>query len=965
MSLVAQTPQPSLAWQFDGTLGPYIGTVSSTTQRGTLNYVPGKYISALNIQNPTGTTSNSINWNFGTQTFSIDNGFSFSCWVRFNDLSYLTVIQQFITFYNGTSNALRIQLNVTQGLMQFQFTDSASSKNVNMFTPVAGTWYHLTCVGSNGNITAYLNGSTSYGPLAYVQSGITFNNASLGLATSSTIFPVTNADFDDFRVFNQALSAAQVNAIYQAQGMPSRGLQFNAGSNPYGVGGTVTTSGGNRIHTYTSVGSDKFTCFQSGYVQLLVIAGGGGGGGNGNLSQPGGGGGAGEVFYSASYSITPGTYTVTVGDGGAGGLGNNGSAGINGSSSVFGSISANGGGYGGQYVAGGSATVGSGGSGGGGARAQNGAASVLTAGGQGNTGGNSVTGAAGAGGGGAGSVGGSTSTTTGGTGGSGVAYSISGSSVTYGAGGNGGNRTDANPGATGTTNRGNGGGGAGGNTSVSANGGKGGSGIVIVSYATTVSVNSLPSMFGYPLFSQLSSAATSSAVGAFSLRAVNGLSTGGTAKAVQVARGAIGTFPPSALSSTAMTGQTVSGITYTVSSSTSAAGPSTPNGWNAFDKITGTNVSNYWQAQYSPAVYNTSTGVYTGSQSLGGYSGEWLKLRLSVAICLTSYSIQNRSDVLIAPKTWVLLGSNDGTNWSLVDSQIGITFGLGETKTFTTTSSVTFTYFAVVIAVTNGTYGSTCISEWVLFNNAATQDFYADRLGNLLTAPVVGQSLANWLGGATGYVTTWYDQSGRGNNATQATAANQPIIQRATKGPGYACVYTGNQWVSFGTLSTFQGTPFCISAVVTRTSNVANNGIIGLGTTSSGFTLSIEPLSATQDRFRTDFRKTTSFNFTYGIPVYVTGEGPLYPLCDYSSGFVNRIYSKAGTPAISGNGVDFLNTALTYIPSIGLSNARAPPNYYIGEIYEVLVFTNSLYDLDTSGGLVTQIYNNQLSAYGT
>jgi hypothetical protein len=228
MSLVAQTPQPSLSWQFDSTTGPYIGSVSSTTQRGTLNYTtPGKYISALNIQNPTGTTSNSINWNFGTQTYSIDAGFSFSCWVRFNDLSYLTVVQQFITFYNGTSNPLRIQIS-TGGLMQTQFTDSTVNlKSVNMFTPVTGTWYHLTCVGSNGNITVYLNGTTTYGPLAYVQSGITFNNASLGLATSSTIFPVTNADFDDFRVFNTALTATQVQSIYAAQGMPSRGVYSN------------------------------------------------------------------------------------------------------------------------------------------------------------------------------------------------------------------------------------------------------------------------------------------------------------------------------------------------------------------------------------------------------------------------------------------------------------------------------------------------------------------------------------------------------------------------------------------------------------------------------------------------------------------------------------------------------------------------------------------------------------------
>ena len=51
-------------------------------------------------------------------------------------------------------------------------------------------------------------------------------------------------------------------------------------------------------------------------------------------------------------------------------------------------------------------------------------------------------------------------------------------------------------------------------------------------------------------------------------------------------------------------------------------------------------------------------------------------------------------------------------------------------------------------------------------SDSATQDFWADSLGNLLTAPVTGQLLQNWLGGSTATLLTWYDQSGRGNNAT-------------------------------------------------------------------------------------------------------------------------------------------------------------------------------------------------------
>ena len=68
---------------------------------------------------------------------------------------------------------------------------------------------------------------------------------------------------------------------------------------------------------------------------------------------------------------------------------------------------------------------------------------------------------------------------------------------------------------------------------------------------------------------------------------------------------------------------------------------------------------------------------------------------------------------------------------------------------------------------------------------SATQDFYADERGNLLTAPVVGTTLQNWLGGATGYVTTWYDQSGRGNHMSCSSIGLQPKID------------TTNGWIDF------------------------------------------------------------------------------------------------------------------------------------------------------------------------
>ena len=61
-------------------------------------------------------------------------------------------------------------------------------------------------------------------------------------------------------------------------------------------------------------------------------------------------------------------------------------------------------------------------------------------------------------------------------------------------------------------------------------------------------------------------------------------------------------------------------------------------------------------------------------------------------------------------------------------------------------------------------------------NGTAVKDFYADRTGRLLDVPVTGQTLRRWLGGETGYVVTWYDQSGRGNHMTCSNAEDRPTV---------------------------------------------------------------------------------------------------------------------------------------------------------------------------------------------
>ena len=296
------------------------------------------------------------------------------------------------------------------------------------------------------------------------------------------------------------------------------------------TGGTITTSGDFKIHTFTGdgcfvvskVGNPTADSGGTNEVSYMVVAGGGGSGGD----RAGGGGAGGfregkaaNDCYTTSPIKAPGgltisaqTYPITVGGGGAADdyagscSTNNATAGSN---SIFSTITSAGGGRGASGLGGNSTeNGGAGGSGGGGAAGQS-APSAAGAGNtppvsppQGNAGGAVPSGSAGAGGGGAGTAGTPTTGTAGGAGGSGVDSSITGTATGYAGGGGGG---AANPNTGGAAAKGGGagapapnsnspaasragtdntGGGAGGGNQTGGGneGAAGGKGIVVIRY---------------------------------------------------------------------------------------------------------------------------------------------------------------------------------------------------------------------------------------------------------------------------------------------------------------------------------------------------------------------------------------------------------------------------------------------------------------------------------------------------
>jgi hypothetical protein len=400
----------------------------------------------------------------------------------------------YIEFYQGDNSLLYLNGGVndyytyggqftSQGwvLATFRFNNANGDRQI---------WRNTTIIG-NANGPNYTSTPAS-------QAG-TFIIGSNG---SSTILgKVANV-----LIYNRYLTDNEIQQNYSAYQN-----RFNT-YYPYANGGTVTTvniDGINyRVHTFTTSGT--LTVIESGFAEVLVVAGGGPGGGQGGNDGSGGGGAGGLVFNSA-FELTAGnSMSVVVGAGGAGVSAA--TKGSNGSNSVLGSTTAIGGGAGGSEASGPTREGNSGGSGGGAggySSAHLGGAGTL---GQGNKGGdNKQTGGGGinyggGGGGGAGAPGEdgnntivgqlgyggsglpysmpSTTTHYAGGGGCGGGYGATGGTGGAGGGGNGGNSASGQAtGTSGTANTGGGGGGAGGSVQGGAgNSGSGGSGIIIVRY---------------------------------------------------------------------------------------------------------------------------------------------------------------------------------------------------------------------------------------------------------------------------------------------------------------------------------------------------------------------------------------------------------------------------------------------------------------------------------------------------
>jgi hypothetical protein len=238
VALTVFPPNLLYLWNFDGTAVDAVGGIAPTQAyiSGTLVTSPAtlassliydsstaKYGSAISLSNPSGpgTTTNTIYYKNNLNIpFAGGASSTVTFWVKFLN-SYSAGGDNTILFLsiNGGPRNYYIYNGVGSIGTYGNWTGSSVGGPSVPLTPVNGTWYHLTLVITSTSSTMYLNGSagttTTYtSPTPGVWNSLALATYDFGAYPSGA---TSSIEIDDLRVYNTALSAAEIQVVYQSQ----------------------------------------------------------------------------------------------------------------------------------------------------------------------------------------------------------------------------------------------------------------------------------------------------------------------------------------------------------------------------------------------------------------------------------------------------------------------------------------------------------------------------------------------------------------------------------------------------------------------------------------------------------------------------------------------------------------------------------------------------------------------------
>jgi len=235
--------------------------------------------------------------------------------------------------------------------------------------------------------------------------------------------------------------------------------------------------------------------------------------------------------------------------------------------------------------------------------------------------------------------------------------------------------------------------------------------------------------------------------------------------------------PPSGMSSST---QTIGGISYTSSASTTDSGTTT---YNAFDH----NNTTIWRSVNTMGEYYASMdGYYSGASTTGSYSGAWIQLYRATAFAPTSVQIiPSQTSSIPAPNVWKVFGSTNGSSWTEIhSSSTAVTWNSGNGHTATISGSAAYNYLRLAVQITTLTnnMGTVAVSElrFSAPGTGPTEKFLKSSSAGISWDSVSSTLQAITDGGATTTQTVAF------NNTTTGLTSAGDIDIAATKQIDYA-----------------------------------------------------------------------------------------------------------------------------------------------------------------------------------
>lgn len=139
----------------------------------------------------------------------------------------------------------------------------------------------------------------------------------------------------------------------------------------------------------------------------------------------------------------------------------------------------------------------------------------------------------------------------------------------------------------------------------------------------------------------------------------------------------------------------------------------------------------------------TDKNEYTAFSVSAGKSS-WFQFEFDTPKIVTGYCLVSFDDNTKDPKNWQILGSNDGTNWTVLQSETGVVFDHRfKVKSFSTglqNTLLSYKYYRILIYRTSiaAADGPLNVAEWQLFGLPAADFTDAIDLGGMVTAQYPG-----------------------------------------------------------------------------------------------------------------------------------------------------------------------------------------------------------------------------------